>query len=324
MSYRWTLVTARAPFAPRDGAGALSFDGRMWLVGGWNPRDKASYPRTCSNDVWSSRDGAAWTLEKPNTFLDSAFDSAGDWEGRHTAGYAVHRGEMWIVGGDCLQGHYQADVWKSRDGRSWKRVASGDEVPWGRRVLHYTVAFRDRIWVVGGQTLPQFAPAEERFFDDVWCTEDGRRWELVEQVAPRWTARGMIGGSAVFGDRMWILGGGRYDTPSTPARGFHNDVWSSEDGRSWRCHAREAPWTARQYHDVAVFDDRLWVLEGWNRSNRNDVWHSADGSSWQELEGTPWAPRHAASVFVHDGALWMVAGNNMESDVWKLERVRTR
>jgi hypothetical protein len=107
-----------------------------------------------------------------------------------------------------------------------------------------------------------------------------------------------------------------------PTRSFFSDVWSSEDGRSWRCVTPRAGWEARQYHDVAVFDDRLWVLEGWNQSNRNDVWYSSDGAAWHELEGTPWRERHAASVFVHDGALWMVAGNNMESDVWKLERAR--
>ena len=46
----------------------------------------------------------------------------------------------------------------------------------------------------------------------------------------------------------------------------------------------------------------------------------ADGVRWTELKDTPWKPRHAASVFVHDDALWMVAGNNMEPDVWKLQR----
>ena len=47
---------------------------------------------------------------------------------------------------------------------------------------------------------------------------------------------------------------------------------------------------------------------------------SGDGVNWYEVPNTPWKPRHAASVFVHDNALWMVAGNNMESDVWKLQR----
>jgi hypothetical protein len=130
----------------------------------------------------------------------------------------------------------------------------------------------------------------------------------------------MIGGSAVFKDRIWILGGGTYDTPSTPARKFYNDVWSSPDGIHWTCHLKAAPWEPRQYHDVAVFDGRLWVLEGWNQTNRNDVWHSADGEKWHQLPDTPWKPRHAASVFVHDNALWMVTGNNMEGDVWKLRR----
>ncbi|HET6454466.1 MAG TPA: hypothetical protein VFI02_08690 [Armatimonadota bacterium] len=78
-------------------------------------------------------------------------------------------------------------------------------------------------------------------------------------------------------------------------------------------------WESRQYHDVAVFDRKLWVLEGYAGANRNDVWYSSDGSDWQELPNTPWKPRHAASVFVYDNALWVVAGNNMESDVWKLD-----
>jgi hypothetical protein len=40
--------------------------------------------------------------------------------------------------------------------------------------------------------------------------------------------------------------------------------------------------------------------------------------------GPAWVARtrHAASVFVHDDALWVVAGNNMESDVWKMTRRR--
>jgi hypothetical protein len=132
----------------------------------------------------------------------------------------------------------------------------------------------------------------------------------------------MIGGAVVFKDRMWILGGGTYDTPMTPARRFYNDVWSSPDGVRWERHVEHAPWAPRQYHDVAVFDDRMWVLEGYSGANRNDVWYSEDGADWHELPGTPWSPRHAASVFVFDDALWVVAGNNMEPDVWKLVRRR--
>ncbi|WP_169976561.1 Kelch repeat-containing protein [Tautonia rosea] len=227
---------------------------------------------------------------------------------------------MWIVGGDVNQGHYQHDVWNSKDGRSWNHVNAQEPVPWGPRALHYTLVYHDRIWVIGGQTMPGFAPSEEVFYGDVWFSEDGVQWSQVIPQAPSWAPRGMIGGSAVHRDRMWILGGGTYDTPQTPSRNYYNDVWSSNNGIHWTLHTSRAPWAARQYHEVASFDDRLWVLEGFSGSNRNDVWYSEDGVNWYEMEDTPWAPRHAASVFVYDNALWVVAGNNMKPDVWKLVR----
>ena len=319
--YRWVQVTGQAAFAPRDGAGALVHQGRMWLLGGWNPPDTLNFPWRCNNEVWSSADGRDWRLDCPNTFRPGSYDPRHRWAGRHTAGYAVHRERLWIIGGDPLQGYYQSDVWSSADGTSWDCVCGGKgAVPWAPRALHYTVAFADSLWVMGGQTVPQFAPAPLRVYNDVWRSGDGRRWECVEACGPRWSPRGMIGGAAVHQGRIWVLGGGTYDTPETPTRGFCNDVWSSADGSHWVCHLAEAPWTPRQYHEVAVFDGRLWVLEGWNHGNRNDVWHSVDGVTWRELPGTPWAPRHAASVFVFADALWVVAGNNMESDVWRLER----
>ena len=307
--YEWRCVTEQAAFAARDGAGALVFQNKMWLLGGWNPGDKVHFPLICNSEVWSSADGASWTLENPQA----------PWEGRHTAGYVVHNDRMWIVGGDCNQGHYQNDVWSSADGIHWD--LANDHVPWAPRVLHYTLAFDGRIWVMGGQTIPNFADADEVFHNDVWSSDDGVNWTQVTEHAP-WVPRGMIGGAAVHDNRMWILGGGTYDTPTTPMRNFYNDVWSSDDGINWKQHTAHAPWTPRQYHEVAAFDDHLWVLEGYaaESGNRRDVWYSPDGVNWTELPDTPWAPRHAGSVFVYDGSLWMVAGNNMEPDAWRLSR----
>ena len=273
--YEWVMITENAAFAPRDGAGAVVHRGKMWLLGGWNPEDKAHFPLICNNEIWSSMDGAVWTREKENTFVSESFDPRIDWEGRHTAGYVVFKNRMWIVGGDANQKHYQNDVWCSEDGRKWQCVTR--EVPWGPRILHYTIVFNDRIWIMGGQTLPQFAPARECFYDDIWSSADGLTWEKMDVQRPAWPSRGMIGGCVVHKDRIWILGGGTYDTPQTHERRFYNDVWSSADGIHWERHLESAPWHPRQYHDVAVFDNQMWVLEGWNKGNRNDVWYSADG-----------------------------------------------
>jgi hypothetical protein len=316
--YEWQQITSKAAFAPRDGAGALTYQGKMWFLGGWNPGDKKNFPRICNNEVWNSADGKDWTLVKPNTFLDRMFDKTKDWEGRHTAGYVVYKDKMWIVGGDANQGTYQNDVWNSADGKTWTLV--NKEVPWGPRVLHYTAVFGDKIWVIGGQNMPAFAGGEETFYRDIWTTTDGIAWEQVKPAEPFWPQRGMIGGSAVKDGKIWILGGGTYDTPKIPQRKYFNDVWSSADGIHWQEHTKAAPWVARQYHDVAVWDGRLWVMEGYAKGNRNDVWHSADGEHWTEVPKTPWAARHAASLYVHGDSLWMVAGNNMQSDVWKLKR----
>lgn len=324
--YEWVNVTMNAEFAPRDGAGALSYQGKMWFIGGWNPSaaQRKYFPRICNNEVWNSSDGKSWSLVKPNSFRDQSFDPTADWEGRHTAGYAVFRDKMWIIGGDVNQGHYQNDVWNSTDGLNWVLVSRGKPLPWAPRALHYTVVHDDQIWVIGGQAMPAFAKDNpiEVFYRDIWTTQDGVNWTEVKPQEPCWSVRGMIGGSAVLNGRIWILGGGTYDTPQTPFRRFYNDVWSSADGVNWKRHTESAPWAPRQYHDVAAWDGRLWVLEGYHQEsgNRKDVWYSSDGVEWHEIPDTPWKPRHAASVYVHDDALWMVAGNNMEPDVWKLVR----
>ena len=321
LGYMWWNVTKKAPYAARDGAGALVFKNKMWLIGGWNPGDKVHFPRITNNEVWSTTDGVAWELVKPNTFLDRNFDPSSDWEGRHTGGYVVYRDKMWLVGGDANLGHYQNDVWNSSDGKNWNYVNRQRDVPWGPRMLHYTLVFKDKIWVMGGQTLPSFAPSKEVFYRDIWNSADGVNWTELKPREPYWTTRGMISGSVVFRDRMWILGGGTYDTPTTPTRTFLNDVWSSEDGVDWERHVEFAPWHPRQYHSVAVFDDRMWVLGGYNNGDRNDVWYSSDGVNWYPLRSTPWAPRHATSVFVYDNAVWIAAGSYMGVDVWKLERL---
>lgn len=259
--YQWVNVSKNTLFHPRDGAGALVFKDKMWLLGGWNAHDEAYFPKICSNEIWSSLDGETWTLEKPNTF-DGRFNPGLDWEGRHSAGYAVYRNRMWIVGGDAVQGHHQFDVWNSENGKKWRHVNPNHPVPWGPRTLHHTLMFKDKIWVMGGQTRFENISGDgvkkkNMLYHDIWNTSDGVNWTRIVPKSPFWTRRGMISGSVVFNGRMYVLGGGTYHTPQHIHRTYFNDVWSSPDGVHWKRHTAAAPWKPRQYHSIAVFDDKI-------------------------------------------------------------------
>lgn len=300
----YKVVTLAYPnVTPRDGAGAVVFDDRMWLIGGWNPLDPVAFPRTTSNDVWSSRDGVSWTLDKPNTFVDDDFDGAADWAGRHTAGYAVHDGRMWIVGGDTANGDYQMDVWSSSNGRNWVRATAA--APFPERVLLSSVSFRGSLYAYGGQHW------DGTFFNDVWRSTDGSTWQKMPDTTPRWSGRGSIEGAAVLGDRMWVVGGGRYATATTPWEAFR-DVWSSVDGVVFRREGDEvSPWSARTYHTVIVHDDRIFVLGGYDEvaGNLGDAWYTKDGENWYPITDPVFRARHAASAWSYHGSLYFGFGN---------------
>jgi hypothetical protein len=298
--YKWQLVNDSNSFSIRDGAGAYTFHNKMFLVGGWNPYDPVNYPHITTNEVWESTDGNSWTM------IDTA-----DWEGRHTFGNLVHNDKMWVVGGDELQGHFQKDVWNSNDGIVWNKVC--DSVPWGDRMTHMTCSYNGKIWVMGGQKIVGWANNIDTVYNDVWNSIDGITWNLVTDSAA-WSPRGQINKVCVFNNKMWILGGGTYNGN----RSYYNDIWSSTDGITWTLVLPEGPWKARQYQDVIVYDNAMWVIGGYDGvSNRKDVWYSEDGITWHELKNTPWPARHASSIFNYDKSLWVVAGN-MWNDSWRL------
>lgn len=307
-SYTWTQRTADTGFIPRDGATLDVFGGRVLLLGGWNPD---LFETNTTNEIWSSTDnGVTWGL-----------DGVAPWEGRHTFGEGILDGRLYVMGGDALQGHYQTDVWATSDGHAWElRTAAA---PWGERVLHYSVVHNGALWVMGGQTMPEALGDEKpvTYYSDVWRSTDGAQWTRVLAKAP-WPARGVICGSLSFHGEMWVVGGGTYDTFDVPYRTYFQDAWSSPDGLTWTQHA-DAPWNPREYQSVIVWDDKMWMLGGYNDTgNQRDVWYSADGENWYELPNTPWVERHAASATVTAAGLLYGASTVPEApaDMWLLTK----
>lgn len=239
---------------------------------------------------------------------------------RDSSGEMVFGGRMWITGGwfDSFSGP-PTDVWSSADGKTWDKVAATS--PWKHSDLPMTLTFRDRMWTMGGWyngRLPDASASNE-----VWSSTDGAKW-TQETAAAGWSPR-LAAGSAVFKDRVWILGGNeKYYFGD--AKTLKNDVWSSKDGKTWERATENAGWTPRAYHQAVTFKGKLFVLGGGNYlpqyEVRNDVWSSEDGVTWTQLtDKAPWSPRIWHSAVVYRDRIWVMGGWSNKpyknwNDVW--------
>ena len=84
---------------------------------------------------------------------------------------------------------------------------------------------------------------------------------------------------------------------------------------------KSAEWTGRNSHTSVVFDNKMWVIGGFDGSSRrNDVWYSSDGASWtQATSSAGWAGRNIHTSVVFDNKMWVMGGNdgsNRFNDVW--------
>jgi hypothetical protein len=281
----WVRIAEHAPFAPRDTSEGFVFGGKMWLSNGWLKGEKLE------RDLWSSRDGINWTLQTTNTPYE---------------GYAemvVYRGKVWAIKGS---------VWNSPDAVNWTKIA--EKTPFGPRGYGELLVHKGRMWQLGSGP-------------DVWHTKDGVQWACTTTNAGY--GQRYATASASFDGKLWVMGGATERTNTPPEKLYKqfttfNDVWCSRDGAQWTCITEHAPWPARMWVIPMVYDDRLWIIGGFdnvNRGNFDDVWWTKDGSTWHRLETrTKFSPRHEATAYVYDRALWVVAGNSwpLMNDVWKL------
>jgi hypothetical protein len=300
----WERVTADAGWAARDSQGEAVHRGRLWILGGWFNSHEAP-PR----DVWSSADGRSWErvlVQAPWIHSDLPMTLAFD-------------DRLWLMGGwynGRLPGHSASNqVWSSTDGSLWQQATA--QAGWSPRLAAAAVVFRGRMWILGG-TANYYFGDEASLRNDVWSSADGAHWRQ-ETAAAGWSPRAYHQAAVLHG-RIYVFGGGNY----VPSYQACNDVWSSDDGVSWRQETASAPWSPRLWFSTAVYRGRIWVLGGWSNHpsiNWGDVWSSADGQNWERLESAViWKERHEHSAFVFADKLWIAGGHArpLSSEVWSL------
>lgn len=195
----WTLETDHAGWCPRVSPSFVVFKDRMWVMGG-TENFYEDNDETLKNDVWSSVNGKDWTLEVEHA----------PWSKRTHAQAVVFDNRIWIMGGGAWRPETIPlnDVWSSADGVNWTQVTS--DAPWSRRMWFSCVAYRDRLWVLGGWNR------EDGNFGDVWHSRDGKDWnQLPSEVI--WSKRHEHS-AYVFHDRIWVAGG--------HAEPLNSEVWS--------------------------------------------------------------------------------------------------
>ncbi len=174
------------------------------------------------------------------------------------------------------------------------------------RILHGTVFFNNRYWVIGGGTpvLPG-APAPTTVHtpqSDVWSSSDGKTWRLETANAafgPRWLHQ-----TLVYNNAIWILGGSNV----TSGLGTR-EVWRSQDGVNWTQVSTGLPPIALGFTAslaATVFNNAMWIVIG------GQSYSSTDGIAWTPqsavgaIDGT--LPREYASLTAYNGELWYIGG----------------
>ena len=138
----WVDATLTAGWSGRSEHQAVSYNGRLYVLGGTREGGGSLY------DVWSSADGQNWALEH----------NGEGWAGRYDQ-VLSHNGKIYFLGDYPLYlgGYRLNDVWSSRDGIKWSQETDGTE--WAGRDDYQALSHNGRLYVLGGEeVLPALLP----------------------------------------------------------------------------------------------------------------------------------------------------------------------
>jgi hypothetical protein len=297
--YAWTRVVDAAPYPGSYNFPVFVVGAEMWAFQ--------------AEGRWSSRDGTTWTRSTlPASGLNSGYQKY------IQLGDAVYA--LGTMTGNYLDPHLTSRIARTRDFKRWEVVAEQSNLP--RRMFYGALVFDGKIWLMGGYD-------GRRYYDDVWSSPDGVHWTRAVEHAG-WSPRN-VDVSAVFKDRMWIIGGGVIDGSRNPTPNSTRETWSSADGVHW---ARSPDRPGRLWGGTpVVYDQKLWMIG----ANRNETFAPAllvsdDGTTWNESVA-PWSPRGAPAVWVFGDKLFMTGGKYSvtengtqrfiyRNDVWTMSRGR--
>ena len=296
--YIMTRTNAEVTAFARDGCKMIQFGDYLYLYGGWRGNETGS---SSHNDIYrSSGDLSVWE-RMPDA----------EWTGRHTFGLGILNNQLYVYGGDQNTEYF--DVWKSDDGLNFTQVHQDLDYAVKSRLIYGTTTHQNKLYIIGGQV--SLEPSSG--LGDVWASPNGYAWRRFAG-AQDFLGKNLAGAVASFMDKLWVIGGGEYGHPDSSER-WTNHIYSSLDGRSWT-REPDAPWSGRQFADVCVWDNKLWIIGGHNGKNLSEIWYMMKNGSWHQYQPSNlFVPRHASAVATYNDKLVIVCGDQ-NNECWVIEK----
>ncbi len=230
------------------------------------------------------------------TWLEAT--SVAEFSPRNAHQVVEYGGTLWLIGRPDQQ-HF--DVWNSTNAIHWTKIT--DNLNIAAPFEYYALVFNDKIWL--------FPDSNE-----VWNSSDGKSWSKVAvSNYPLYDEKVPI----VFKNKIWLTGGWSYTENINNLK-----VWNSDDGTNWNQVNISTTIPNRCYHSLVVFNEKLWLIAGYNGSHLNDVWCTEDGINWQLVTSHAGFPaRHCSQVKVFKDKMWLIGGMSVGdyfvNDVWYSE-----
>uniref|UniRef100_A0A673IBP3 Leucine-zipper-like transcriptional regulator 1 n=1 Tax=Sinocyclocheilus rhinocerous TaxID=307959 RepID=A0A673IBP3_9TELE len=149
----------------------------------------------------------------------------------------------------------------------WRRLPPCDEFVGARRSKHTVVAYRDAIYVFGGDNGKNMLNDLLRFDvkDCSWC----RAFTTGTPPAPRYHHS-----AVVYGSSMFVFGGYTGDIYSNSNLKNKNDLFEYKFATGqWTEWKVEGRLVARSAHGATVYNDKLWIFAGYD-GNARQVYYS--------------------------------------------------
>ncbi len=273
------------------------------------------------NDNFQYRIGGINTSWVPITFTVETGSFTFKWEYKKNSSYPMGEDKAWLDDVQFIpQGTPEPTPVVKPWGCTTTAAGFGQRESFGYCVLNDGSG--DKMYVVGGALVGVGGQ------DDVWATANGKDWYQIASGVPfgnKWghavTTHKPVSwpAEAIYVIAGYQQGGG------LSGSGDVKDVWFSGNGVDWELATGNihANFQGRRFTAAVSYNNKLWVIGGYDGSYLNDVWYSDDGYVWGcTTTAAAFTGRYGHSLVVFNGKMWVIggfdggSGNSLTNDVW--------